>query len=157
MRTTEGFPGCSVAKNLPANSGDARDLGLNLGLGRSTGEGNGIPHQYSCLENPMDRGAWCATVHAVTELDVIELTHNRTRLGIILLSLQITWKTSLIIFQANALWFIYDPTNKIKFSRICKTTSHTEIELHLKDCWVFLSSITFRITSGNAYTLFNFN
>ena len=103
MRTTEGFPGCSVAKNLPANSGDARDLGLNLGLGRSTGEGNGIPHQYSCLENPMDRGAWCATVHAVTELDVIELTHNRTRLGIILLSLQITWKTSLIIFQANAL------------------------------------------------------
>ena len=69
------------------------------------GEGNVLknPLQYSCLENPMDRGAWCATVHAVTELDVIELTHNRTRLGIILLSLQITWKTSLIIFQANAL------------------------------------------------------
>ena len=58
MRTTEGFPGCSVGKNLPANSGDARDLGLNLGLGRSPGEGNGILHQYSCLENPMDGGAW---------------------------------------------------------------------------------------------------
>ena len=88
---------------------------------------SGIPHQYSCLENPMDRGAWCATVHGVTELDVIELTHNRIRLGIILLSLQIIWKTSLIIFKANALWFIYDPTNNIKFSRICKKTSHTEI------------------------------
>ena len=78
-------------------------MGLNLGLERFPGERNGIPHQNSCLENPMDRGAWCATVHGVTKLDMIELTYNRTRLGIILISLQITWKTSLIIFQANAL------------------------------------------------------
>ena len=50
----EGFPGGSVVKNLLVNAGDA---GLIPGLGRSPGEGNGNPLQYSCLENPMDRGA----------------------------------------------------------------------------------------------------
>ena len=52
-----GFPGGSVVKNLPANSGDARDTGLIPGLGRSPGEGNGKPLQYSCMKNSMDRGA----------------------------------------------------------------------------------------------------
>ena len=47
-----------MVKNPPANAGDARDLGSIPGLGRSPGEGNGNPLQYSCLENPMDRGAW---------------------------------------------------------------------------------------------------
>ena len=47
-----------VVKNLPANAGDVRDLGLIPGLGRSPGEGNGNPFQCSCLENTMDRGAW---------------------------------------------------------------------------------------------------
>ena len=61
------FPGGSVVKNPPANTGDA---GLIPGLGRFPGEGNGKPLQYSCLENPMDRGAWWATVHGVSkELD----------------------------------------------------------------------------------------
>ena len=54
-----------VAKNPPANVGNARDTGLIPGLQRSPGEGNGNPLQYSCLENPMDRGAWGATVHGV--------------------------------------------------------------------------------------------
>ena len=58
----KGFPGGSVVKNLPANAGD---VGLIAFLGRSPGEGNGNPLQYSCLENPMDRGAWWATVHEV--------------------------------------------------------------------------------------------
>jgi len=49
-----GFPGGSMAKKLPANAGDA---GLIAGLGRSPGEGNSNPLQYSCLENSMDRGA----------------------------------------------------------------------------------------------------
>ena len=49
------FPGGSVVKNLPAN---ARDTGLIPGLGRSPAEGNGNPLQYSCLENPMEGGAW---------------------------------------------------------------------------------------------------
>ena len=52
-----------VVKNLPANTGDLRDVGSVPGLGRSPGERNGNPRQYSCLENPMDRGPWQATVH----------------------------------------------------------------------------------------------
>ena len=57
-----------LVKNLPANAGDARDVGLILGSERSTGEGNGNPLQYSCLENSMDRGAWWAIyiVHGVS-------------------------------------------------------------------------------------------
>ena len=56
-----------LVKNLPANAGDIRDVGLIPGLGRSPGEGHGNPLQYSCLENPMDRGAWWATVHRVAK------------------------------------------------------------------------------------------
>ena len=60
------FPsGSVVKKNLPANAGDARDVGSIPGLWRSRGEGNGHPLQYSCLENSMDRGAWWAAVHGV--------------------------------------------------------------------------------------------
>ena len=57
-----GFPGGSVVKNLPAIAGD---MGSIPGLGRSLGGGNGNPLQYSCLENPTDRGAWKATFHGV--------------------------------------------------------------------------------------------
>ena len=56
-----------VVKNLPANAGDIRDAGLIPGLGKSPGEGNGNPLQYSCLENPIDRGAWQAIVHGVAK------------------------------------------------------------------------------------------
>ena len=62
-----GFSGGSVVKNLPANTGDIRDTGLILGLGRSLRGGNGNPLQYSCQENPMVRGAWWATVHKVAK------------------------------------------------------------------------------------------
>ena len=58
-----GFPGGSAVKNLSANAGDASDSGSIPGLGRSPGEGNGNPLQHSCLGNPIDRGAWWATVH----------------------------------------------------------------------------------------------
>ena len=54
-----------VVKNLPANIGDLRNVGSITGLGRSPGGGHGNPLQYSCLENPMDRGAWQAIVHRV--------------------------------------------------------------------------------------------
>ena len=54
-----------VVKNLSDNAGDVRDMGSIPGSGRSSGGGRGNPLQYSCLENPMDRGAWCATVHGV--------------------------------------------------------------------------------------------
>ena len=59
-----------MVKNLPANAGD---VGLTPGLGKSPGEGNGNPLQYSCLENPMDGEAWWATVHGVAK--------SRTRLS----------------------------------------------------------------------------
>ena len=62
-----GFSGGSVVKNLPANTGDTGDLGSIPALGRSPGEGNGNPLQYSCLENPVNRGAWWATVHRVSK------------------------------------------------------------------------------------------
>ena len=56
-----------MAKNLPANAEDTRDEGSIPGLGKSPGEGNANPLQRSCLENPMDRGAWWAIVHRVTK------------------------------------------------------------------------------------------
>ena len=56
-----------MVKKLPANAGDARDMGSSPGLGRTPGEGNGNPQQYSCLENPIDRGAWWDMVHGVTK------------------------------------------------------------------------------------------
>ena len=59
-----GFPGSSDSKASAYNVGD---LGSIPGSGRSPGEGNGNPLQYSCLENPMDQGAWWATVHGVTK------------------------------------------------------------------------------------------
>ena len=56
-----------MVKNLPVDAGDVTDAGLIPGSGRSPEEGNGNPFQYSCLGNPVDRGAWWATVHGVTE------------------------------------------------------------------------------------------
>ena len=56
-----------MIRNMPANAGDVRGVGLIPGLGRSPGGGRGNPLQYSCLENPMDRGAWLATVHGVAK------------------------------------------------------------------------------------------
>ena len=62
-----------VVKNPPANAEDVRDEGLIPGLGGSPGRGHGNPLQYSCLENPMGRGAWQATVHSAAK--------SRTRLS----------------------------------------------------------------------------
>ena len=64
-----GIPVGSIVKNPPASVGDTGSI---PGSGRSPAEGNGNPLQYSCLENPMDRGAWQATVHGVAQ--------NRTQL-----------------------------------------------------------------------------
>ena len=60
-----GFPGGASGKEDDA--GDTRDVGSSPGSGRSPGEGHGNPLQYSCLENPMNRGAWWATVHGVAK------------------------------------------------------------------------------------------
>ena len=73
----KGFPGGSAVKNLPANVGDMVSI---PGSGRSPGEGNGNPLQYSCLENPTGRGAWWATVHGVAkESDVTWQLNNNNK------------------------------------------------------------------------------
>ena len=70
------FPGGSADKESACNAEGARDMGLIPGSERSPGGGNGNPLKYSCLENPMDRGAWQATVHRVTESDMTERIHT---------------------------------------------------------------------------------
>ena len=63
-----------MVKNPPADAGDVRDVGLIPGLRSPPGGGHDNPLQYSCLENPMDRGVWWATVHRITESDMTEVT-----------------------------------------------------------------------------------
>ena len=66
-----------AVKNPPDNTGDTRDMGSIPGSGRSPGGGHGNPLQWSCLENPMDRGAWWATVHGGhTKSDTTEVTRH---------------------------------------------------------------------------------
>ena len=72
-----GFPGGSVVKNVPANTGKVRDMGLILRWGRSPWVGNGNRLQCSCLENSMDRGTWRATVHGAAESDTTEQLSSR--------------------------------------------------------------------------------
>ena len=67
-----------MVKYLPANAGDTGDASLLPGSGRSPGEGNGKPLQYSCLENPMDRGNWWARVHGVAKSWTQLSEHART-------------------------------------------------------------------------------
>ena len=78
-----------VVKNLPANPGDIRDSGLAPRSGRSPGGGHGNPLQYSCMENPMDRGVWWATAHRIlqsgTQLKQLSMcthTHTCTNSGV---------------------------------------------------------------------------
>ena len=74
-----GLPGAQGVKHPSANAADAEDAGLTPGLGSSPGERNGKPLQYSCLENPIDRGAWQAAVQGVEALDMTERRHEHTR------------------------------------------------------------------------------
>ena len=94
---SQGFPSGSAVKNLPASVGD---LGLIPGLGRSPGEGNGSPLQYSCLENSMDSGAWWATVHGFTK--------SQTRLSVLIY----TYTHTLPYGSAISLLGIYSLRNK---------------------------------------------
>ena len=73
-----------MVKNLLANAGDVRDTSSIPGLGRFPGKGHGNPLQYSCLENPMDRGAWCTLVHGVekSRTQVKEISVHTPRPGV---------------------------------------------------------------------------
>ena len=87
-----GFPGPSVVKNPPANAGEARGTGSNPVLGRAPGGRNGNQFQYSCLEKPMDRGVWWATVHGIAKSWTQLSTHSQTctqgHLGSLTISLE---------------------------------------------------------------------
>ena len=78
------FPCGSMLKNLPANAGDTGDTDSTPGSGRSQGGGNGNPVHYSCLENPMDRGAWWATFCGVTQSQIPLSRHTRRTAVIIM-------------------------------------------------------------------------
>ena len=81
LGTGRGFPGGSVGKESTCGAGDAEGVGSIPGSGRTLGGGNGNPLQYSCLENPMDRGAWHPTVHRVMESDTTEvMKHARSHI-----------------------------------------------------------------------------
>ena len=72
-----------MVKNPPANARDIKDVGSIPGSGKSLGEGNGNPLQYSCLENPTDRGAWWVTIHEVTKVrHDLQLNHRNTVLSV---------------------------------------------------------------------------
>ena len=90
-----GFPGGAVGKNPPANAGNARDADSIPGSGRSPRGGKGGPLQYSCLENPTDRGAWQAIVQGVPE------SHTQLRLSS---RACLTPKDTQWVFSANALF-----------------------------------------------------
>ena len=100
-----GFPHGSVVKNPLANAGEAEDSGSIPGSGKSTGGGNGNPLQYSCLGNPMDRGAWWAAVHGVTKS-------------------QIWLNTQVFINSINRMWLLFLCCLSSSLSHsVCLTTS----------------------------------
>ena len=99
-----GFPGCNMVKNLSANAGD---VGLIPRWRRSPGRGYGNPLQYSCLENPMYRGAWQATIHRVskTQTQLRQLSTHQQRNKIIYMPTKHVSKATLKLnFEVSFLW-----------------------------------------------------
>ena len=103
-RPTQGFLGSSNGKDWASN---AEELGSMPGSGRSPGEGNGCPLQYFCQDNPKDRGAWQATVHGVTNLDMTE---------------QLSYYHSVIWRSLSQLWLYRRPSTSF-WLVLCKNCS----------------------------------
>ena len=123
----------NMAKNPPASAGDIRGMGLILGLGRCPGGGRGTPPQHSCLETPMDRGAWRATVHGVARVGrdwrgagqafATTLQSWAVTAGPLLATLCFPWETS-------ETWFAsYDRCGY----RVCRGSGDTGKERHLAE------------------------
>ena len=115
----------SVVKNLPAKAGDKRDVGSVPGSGRSPGEGHGNPLQYSCLENPMDKGAWRAIVHRVTQ--------SQTWLT------QLSTHAELKNFHMQLLEFQWLLESILDHTAVQKALSKSSSanQVCLKQCWIF--------------------
>ena len=124
-----GFPGGSVVKNLPTNAGDTGSI---PDLGRSPGKGKGNPLQYSCLENPMDRGAWRATVHGIAKSWMqLSKWKNKTFK---------CWKLPLFFFAHKIILFIFSYFQVfacVLISNHSPTSSHSE---------TYHASITYKLT-----------
>ena len=101
-----------MVKNPPANVGDARDTGSFSGWGRSPGEGNGNPLQYSCLENPMDRGAWWTTIYGVAESDRLSsrcgMAHGIYIASGIIINLEVIYSIWVYLYVNTASFYIRD-------------------------------------------------
>ena len=122
---TGSFPGSSVVKNPPASAGDARDPGSIPGSGRSSGEGNGEPLQYSHLENPMDGGAWQATVHGIAKSQTQLSDRGWTEMYI--------WSTfSIVITWITRKTLIYEIPQQRHSSVPSQSFSHVSSQV---PCW----------------------
>ena len=99
-----GFPGVTEVQNLDASAGDTGDASSILRLGRSPGEGNGNPHQYSCLGHSMDRGAWRATIHEGTESKMTEHTQATILPNNSCLSVHYVGRGLLVPFSRRGEW-----------------------------------------------------
>ena len=130
-----------MIKNLPANAGDTRDLGLIPGLGRSPGGGNGKPLQYSCLENPMDREAWLGySPRGRKESDTTEQLHfQHFPLGLtgFYLPVQGTLKSLIQHHSSKASVLQHSTFFMVQFSHPYTTTEKT-ITLTI---WTFVSKV----------------
>ena len=98
-----------VVKNLPANAGDVRDKGSIPGLGRSPGEVHGNPLQYSCLENPMNRGPWWITVHRVAKSQTVMASLWK---GCVILFYSQLSRDKLFLYELNKGTLVYSETER---------------------------------------------
>ena len=115
-----GFPGGSNGEESACN---VRDLGSIPGLGRSPGEGNGNPLQYSCLENLVDRGAWWATVHGVAKTDTTEWLTLSLYTEHLLCFWIFSWsKESLGLPKQYVVEFLLNKWGSVKWNDSCKAT-----------------------------------
>ena len=134
-----------MVKNRPANTGDTRDTGSTPGLGRAPGEGNGNPLQYSCLENPMDKGAWWATAHGVAKSQDITVrarthTHTEIKSALRLVTRQIWLPSQSFVWDTQE--FTHD-TRNMKSSEKESTSKHLrEQKIHICCCFLVKSCLT---------------
>ena len=110
-----GFPSGSVVKNAPVNAGDTGDMCSILGLGRFPGEGNGNWLQYSCLRNPVDRGAWWVTAH---ESDIMQQLSTHTMV------ICEQWSSVLLTLINIILWLYWGFTNCHSIRWIAKSINN---------------------------------